>query len=173
MNAAVIQETDDGFDGPKVIREMANVALLKSKDWPSAAAYMRRKLDRDPALMRTLVDPLIDAAIWAQIRNAAHKSRVPYMSAQSVAIDTASDITAIGEARRLNWLQYQLNGGQRLGDATAEVLQNESRMHAAFARGNAIKAKLFEAIAQKIGANRVRDVLDHAAIVSILETISC
>lgn len=172
--SAVIKTADaaEDFDSAKIIRAMANEALFKSKDWAHAAAFMRRKLERDPALMRSLVEPLIDAAIWAQIRNAAHKSRTPYMNVK-VITDGARDVIAIGAARRMDWLQYQLSGGNRLGEATADVLERESHMHAAMASGNAIKARLFEAIAQKIGKKRVRDVLDHAAIVSILEEVSC
>lgn len=159
----------------ETIREMAAQSLKRAKDWPAAAKLMRKTLEKQPSLFQALTASLIDKAIWEEIRGAAHRGRVPFtvVHGHAPATDSAADIRAYSDKRRLDWLEYQMSSGLRLGDADHDALTTEAAMHAANARGNAIKASFYTAVAEKVTDGVVRDNLNHAALKTIWEAVSC
>lgn len=154
----------------RTVASIAKECLIDAGgDWKKAAELMQERIDGDDKLFRELVQPMISQAIWYQIRMAAHAARASYK--QSANVDDATGLKAVAKETRRKWLDYLLSGGVKLGDADKAKLTTESEMHAAFARGNEIKAQFLASIAKKVGDKKVRDVLDDDQIEKLWEKV--
>jgi hypothetical protein len=116
--ATVRPRTDDrgfrraGFSTPKPescemdtrtnqdkIREIATECLKRSDNsWTAAASAMREVLNTDLVMYRALMEPLVNAAVWAAIKSVAHANGIPYAVVPRP--DTAADIIALSAVNR-------------------------------------------------------------------------
>jgi hypothetical protein len=154
------------------IRDIAKQCVESSPDWVSAAEQMRKILDAQPDMYRSLMEPLIDHAIWQAIALAARETRKEF-TAKTGKSDDGGDARAMGKARRQDWLDYQLSSGMRLGDADRAKLTEEIAMHEANVKGNLRQANFYTAIAKRIDGKKVREVLSDTQIAKIWEKITC
>ncbi len=162
-------------DAAAEFQTLASVArsCLDASDgnWEAAAKLMRTRLDKNPGLFRELIEPMIEEAIWRNIRHVAHTDRRAY--SVSANADSADGLRAMALTEYKKWLDYPLSGGVKLGDAGREKLLIESEMHDGFARGNAAKAKWLAEIAKRIDGRRVRDVLTDQQVGKLWEKFKC
>lgn len=153
-------ETPSGppSDAPPSLRLLAREALSEADgDWSDAAARLRARIERDPALRDALLATLIDGATWALIRGAAHETRSAYTRPASEA-STANAQDRIRHLARVSLYEWPLPGGQKLGDASREELTGAADFYAQLAERNGARGSWLRAIAEKVrGEKVVRD----------------
>ena len=149
------------------IRDLATTCLTDADgDWTKAASAMGAQIRADKRLYKELMDPLVDGAVWNEIRRAASQSRRHFWSSatQPLVIGDPSSkqrdgLQALGRA---NLLDYPLSKGLKVGDAFSDQLTKEAEMYGAFAQANARTGVWLRLIAGSTPAGaRVRDALTH------------
>lgn len=128
-------------------------------DWAAATDLLCRWVRADTALYQALVEPMIDSAAYAAIRNVAHAARSRFKIAGLRANpDNSTGLKAIAAE---NWLDYPLQGGLKLGNASKNDLKTEIKEHEVLVKSNAKQARLYKKIITKMGAaTTVRDALN-------------
>ena len=158
-------------ESPPSLSDIARTCLEQAGgDWQRAAQLMRAAIEDDPAMLRQLVSPLIDTAIWQYIRKVSHTFR------REVQQQSHSDVTgihAVAASEEKKWLdKFLLSGGMPLGDAKKDKLSQEAQWHRTLIESSTAKAEFFQAIAKRIGDKCVRDVLTNEQIDKIWKRIS-
>lgn len=136
-------------------------------DWEQAAQLMEARVLNDDALYKEVALPLIKRAVWALVRGASRKKRQTFFSNRRVGKDTTTGIKAVAA---MNWLDYPLMGGQKLGDATREDLQKNIEKHVSDAKENEKKANWLSRIQSGV-VTVVRDSLSSDKIAELAEEV--
>lgn len=149
----------------RTLLDVARQCLEDAKnDRLKASKLFRREIDEDGDLRRELIEPLLDKACWDQIRKVAHTDRKPYWASvgHQANADNTDGVQHVAQEHARDWLSYPLSCGKVLGDANRDEVLAEQSMHDMHARQNAIRARFYGKIAEKMGkAKRVRDALTN------------
>lgn len=163
------------------IHSKAREALEKvGGDWSKAQAQFQSWLDHDRKLYRELIGPMVSKAIWDGIRSVAATMRQEALTSggDSSAYDHSKPnpdrAIADGALERValrHLMEFPLQGGLVLGDATRPEVDAACELYAGLARGNARNEKWLKSISKALpnATRRVRKAMGEDDLAGLLE----
>lgn len=148
MSTALKQQQKD-----ETIFSVAGDVCGRAKDKEEAVEQLARTIRRSPAL----VNAAIYVAAESLARDMYHASRNFTAKKVSAGSDSADGLVICAN----EFLDtYRMSNGVRLGDADADLIENDASWHERLAKANGNKAAFLRAIQKKLGkAARVRDAI--------------
>lgn len=140
-------------DPPISVRSIAREVLEEADgNWEKAARLFRLRLDKDSALYRAIVEPLIQGAIWQHIRSVAHSDRAHVWHRAPKPDRNIADGGQVRAARLVaaRLMDFTLWGGRRLGDATRPELVEVIEKYESDAKANGERARWLTLVAERL-----------------------
>jgi hypothetical protein len=155
---------------------MARQALEATNgDTREAEERLISMIRQDAGVLEPTIDDLLQQLARARVADAMRARRQGYwgqssndthgQGAPTPANPKPGNVIGLHARAMRNLLDYPIQGGKRLGDASRAEVQEQAGMHRQLAETNAKRARWFDRIARAMGdAETVGAVLDHARL---------